>query len=169
MRRRSLAQLPCPIARGADQLGDTWTLVLLREVWLGKHRFAEFQRALPIAPNMLTRRLADLRRHGLLEARKAARHSEYHLTPKGEDTLPVLLSLATWANRWLSPRGEVLTIVDGRSQKRLEPVVVDARSGRRLVAGQVGVMAGPGAPKAVRTKLNTPVLFKPAPEQRKST
>lgn len=172
MRRRSLAQWPCPIARAADQLGDTWTLVILRDVSLGKRRFVELQQALPIAPNMLTRRLSALVEHGLVEAQRysaSPNRFEYHLTEKGADALPVLLTLAAWGNRWLAPKGAPLTIVDGSTQRVVDPVVVDARTGKRLVAGKVGVKAGPGAPKSIRNELHEPVVFQPATSKRKST
>lgn len=156
MERISLARRPCPIARAADQLGDTWRLVILRDVFLGVRRFGELQESLGIAPNMLKRRLDELVRDEMLEAhvysKKPLRH-EYVLTPKGIDVLPVLLSLAAFGNRWLSPKGAPLVPVSMRTGKEVEPLLVDAKTGASLRVEEVGLTAGPGAPMAVRRAL----------------
>jgi DNA-binding HxlR family transcriptional regulator len=162
MERTSLARQPCPIARAADQLGDAWTLLVLRDVFLGAHRFAQLQERLGIAPNILTRRLALLTRRGLLEAhpysRRPLRHA-YTLTPKGAATLPVLLTLAAWGNAWLAPRGAPLVPIDPRTGRAVEPVLIDKRTGRPLVAGAVAVKAGPGAPRSLSASLRAPRVF----------
>lgn len=162
VKRLSLSRRPCPIARAADQLGDAWSLLLLREVFLGTRRFAELQTELGIAPNILTARLASLVEHGLLEAHpysvKPVRH-EYVLTEKGADVLPVLLSLAAWGNRWLAPKGALLLPIDAQTLCTVEPVVVDRKTGRQLIAGEVAVKAGPGAPRSVHRSLSSPRVF----------
>jgi DNA-binding HxlR family transcriptional regulator len=162
MERRSLTRWPCTIARAADQLADPWTVLILRDVFLGRRRFADFAESLPIAPNMLTRRLQRLTALGLLEARAYSRRpprSEYALTPKGNETLPVLLALATWGARWASPQGAPLVLVDAASRKPVRAVMVDERSGKKLVPGSVGVLPGPGASSALRKGLKRPAVF----------
>ncbi len=162
VKRVSLSKRPCPIARALDQLGDAWSLLILRDVFLGARRFADLEAALGIAPNILTARLNALTAHGLLEAhaysRRPVRH-EYVLTAKGADVLPLLLSLAAWGNRWLAPRGAPLVPIDARTHRTVEPVLVDRKTGRRLVAGEVGLKAGPGAPRSVHRRLTPPRLF----------
>src|SRR3954468_8387223 len=101
MQRVSLAAQPCPIARSLDQVGDGWSLLILRDVTLGYHRFAELQQRLPIAPNILTRRLEALSRHGMLRRRRySARppRDAYEPTAKALDFVPVLLALGAWGN-----------------------------------------------------------------------
>lgn len=162
MERTSLSRRPCPIARAADQLGDAWSLLVLRDVFLGAHRFAQLQEGLGIAPNILTRRLARLTRHGLLKATAYSRRPlrrAYALTPKGEATLPVLLTLAAWGNAWLAPRGAPLVTIDARSGRAVEPLLVDRRTGRPLVGGGVAVKAGPGAPRSLSASLRAPRVF----------
>ncbi len=162
MQRVSLAGRPCPIARSLDQIGDWWSLLLMRDTTLGFRRFAELQQRLAIAPNMLTRRLDALIRHGLLRRRRYAAKPdrfEYVPTPKGLDLVPVLLALGAWGNRWLAPRGAPLLNVHPKTGRRLEPIVVDRRTRRILKAGRVGVVAGPGAPAAVRKALVRPLVF----------
>ncbi|HEY0883283.1 MAG TPA: helix-turn-helix domain-containing protein [Archangium sp.] len=162
MERTSLAGRPCPIARSVDLLGDAWSLLILRDVFLGARRFGDLQDGLGIAPNSLTRRLEALTRGGLLVARpysqRPLRH-EYALTQKGEDVLPVLLALSAWGNRWLAPRGAPLLLVDPRTGRQLDPVVVDQKTRRPLRAGQVAIIAGPGAPRSVHRELRTPRVF----------
>ena len=58
MRRKSFAEMACPIARSLEQVGEWWSMLILRDAFAGKTRFDEFQQSLGIAPNMLTRRLA---------------------------------------------------------------------------------------------------------------
>jgi DNA-binding HxlR family transcriptional regulator len=162
MERTSLARRPCSIARALDQLGDGWTLLILRDVFLGARRFAELEADLGIAANILAKRLVTLTRRGLLERRaystRPLRH-EYVLTEKGEDALPVLLTLAKWGSRWLSPDGAPLLTVDAHTGDPVDPVLIDAKTGKRLLAGGVAVTAGPGAPRAVRAALTTPRVF----------
>ncbi len=156
MERVSLARRPCPIARAADQLGDTWRLVILRDVFVGVRRFAELEVSLGIAPNMLKRRLDELVHDGFLAtnaySKKPLRH-EYVLTEKGADVLPLLLSLAAFGNRWLAPQGEPLLPVSVRTGRVVTPVLVDAKTRQPLRIEEVGLVAGPGAPKALRRAL----------------
>ncbi|MBL8952772.1 MAG: helix-turn-helix transcriptional regulator [Myxococcaceae bacterium] len=162
MRRVSLAHHPCPIARSADQIGDGSSLLLMRDTTLGFRRFAELQARLGIAPNMLTRRLETLTRHGLLERRRDASKPdryEYVPTEKGLELVPVLLALGAWGNRWLAPRGAPLLNVHPKTRRRIDPIVIDRHSRRELKAGGVGVVAGPGAPAAVRRQLKQPLVF----------
>lgn len=157
MERTSLARWPCPIARAADQLGDTWRLVILRDVYLGMHRFAALQESLGIAPNMLKRRLDELVRDELLVATaysERPQRFEYSLTEKGADVLPVLLSLAAFGNRWLAPKGEPLVPVSLRDGRVVEPQVVDAKTRKPLKENEVGLAAGPGAPQSLRRALS---------------
>lgn len=154
--------MPCPIARSLDQVGEGWSLLILRDALLGARRFQDFEQRLAIPPNTLTRRLKVLCERGLLERRRYAEHpprDEYALTDKGRDLLPVLLSLAAWGNRWLAPEGATLVPIDAETGKRVEPVVVDRTTLRVLEPGRVGLKAGPAAPAALRRALARPVVF----------
>lgn len=94
----------CPIAGALDILGDTWTLLVLRDLlFYDKHRFADFL-ASPegISTNILTERLNRLERCGLIERRRyqrRPRRDEYLLTARGHDLLPVLRELIKWGQR----------------------------------------------------------------------
>ena len=76
----------CSVARTLDVLGDTWSILVLRDVLLGAHRFDQIQAHLDIARNVLAARLKGLVEHGLLEKRQYQAHPprfEYRLAAKG--------------------------------------------------------------------------------------
>ncbi len=75
MRRKSYGNLQCPIARSLERVGEWWSILILRDAFLGSTRFDQFQKSLDIAPNMLTRRLNALVESGLLERRALQRAS----------------------------------------------------------------------------------------------
>jgi DNA-binding HxlR family transcriptional regulator len=143
----------CAIARSVEQVGDSWTLMILRNALLGAKRFQEFETQLGTPPNTLARRLSTLTEQGFFERRVYEAHpkrEEYELTDKALDFLPVLLALAAWGSRWLSPGGAPLECVDANTGRPVDPVLVDAHSGHKLVAGEVGLRPGPGASSELR-------------------
>lgn len=103
----------CPVASALDLFGDKWTLVVLRTIFAGRHRYGEIEK-MPerISTNILADRLGRLEEMGLVSRRlyqsNPDRH-EYHLTRAGADLLPVLQALALWSEkhipgRWASPK-----------------------------------------------------------------
>jgi DNA-binding HxlR family transcriptional regulator len=162
MRRKSLADIECPIARSLDLVGDAWSLLILRDALLGAARFQDFQARLDMPPSTLTRRLTLLVEQGLLARsvyEEKPLRERYDLTEMGADLAPVLLAFSSWGNRWLSPKGPVLECVDPETGCAVEPVVVDARSLQRLRSGTVALRAGRGASAELRRKLPGHVLF----------
>lgn len=156
VRHKSFGSMQCPIARSLDETGDWWSMLILRTAFMGVRRFQDFQGRLGIAPNTLARRLESLTENELLVRRTYSERplrEEYELTPKGLDFLPVLLSLAAWGNRWLTPEGVAIDFVDPETGKALEPVVVDRETRRELTAGTVALCAGPSARPAVKEGL----------------
>jgi len=95
----------CSIARTLELVGERWTLLILRDAFLGVRRFDEFQRRLGVARNVLNTRLQRLVDEGLLERRlyqdRPPRH-EYRLTEKGLELWPALVALMHWGDRHLS-------------------------------------------------------------------
>ncbi|MBR8740669.1 helix-turn-helix domain-containing protein [Nocardiopsis sp. MG754419] len=112
--RSDWSDKPCPIARGLDVLGDPWVLVILREVFTGNGRFDGLRDTLGIADTVLSRRLARMVEHGLLERRpyrdQGRTRREYVLTASGEDTLPVLHALARWGDAHAETSGPALRV-----------------------------------------------------------
>jgi DNA-binding HxlR family transcriptional regulator len=93
----------CSIARSLQVLGERWTLLIVREAFAGRTRFADFRDSLGIASDLLTNRLNTLVEAGVMERRPyrevgtRLRHS-YHLTPAGEELAMVLASLQQWGD-----------------------------------------------------------------------
>jgi len=160
MERTSFADMECPIARTLEVVGEWWTLVVVRDAFLGVRRFQDFQARLGIAPNTLTRRLEALCAHGILEKRRYEERpprDEYTLTEKGRDLLPLLLSLATYGNRWLAgDEGASIVPIDVATGAEVDPVLVDRRTARPLRAGVVALRAGPAASERLRAALDPP-------------
>lgn len=105
MRWDEIRALPCSVARTLSVIGDRWTLLVLRDCFLGARRFDEFQSSLGCSPHLLSTRLAGLVEDGILQRRpyqeRPARH-EYRLTAKGRDLYPVIASLVVWGDRWMN-------------------------------------------------------------------
>src|SRR3712207_4774377 len=155
MRRTSFGDMPCPIARSLERVGEWWSILILRDAFAGMTRFEEFQESLGIAPNMLTRRLNALVEAGLLERRpyseRPPRH-EYRLTTRGRDFRPVLLAMLAWGNRHFAPEGASVEIVDRNTGKPVEPVLVDPETGRLVDGPDYAIAPGPAANDRVRRK-----------------
>jgi DNA-binding HxlR family transcriptional regulator len=101
------ADVPCPVGRAIDVLGERWTLLILRNATMGVTRFDDFRAGLGIADNILSNRLARLVDAGLLvrvpyRDRRRTRH-EYRLTTAGADVLGVLHALAGWGQEHTEP------------------------------------------------------------------
>src|SRR5258708_27939863 len=115
MQHKSFGNMQCPIARSLEQVGEWWSILILRDAFLGLTRFDELQRSLGIAPNMLARRLKTLTESGLLERRRYSERpprDEYLLTQRGPDFRPVLWALLAWGNQHLAPEGKSVIVVD---------------------------------------------------------
>ena len=104
MQRTSFSEMACSIARTLDVIGEPWSPLILRDVWVGMNRFDEIQADLGISRKVLTERLNHLVDHGVLERRPYDRRPryEYHLTAKGTELVDVLMVMAGWGDRWLA-------------------------------------------------------------------
>jgi DNA-binding HxlR family transcriptional regulator len=93
----------CPLARGAEVLGDRWTLLIIREMLHGVQRFNELERFLPgISRSVLSQRLRHLQRVGLVERHADAdgQRSVYLLTEAGHELWPVVRAIGSWGAKW---------------------------------------------------------------------
>ncbi len=155
MRRTSFGNLQCPIARSLERVGEWWSILILRDAFLGSTRFEQFQKNLDIAPNMLTRRLTALVESGLLERRRYSERpprDEYVLTERGRDFRPVLWAMLAWGNKHFAPEGPSVVIVDEETGALADPVMVDRISGRPLTAPSFRTAAGPAADERTRRR-----------------
>ena len=105
MRWEELEQQPCSLARTLSVVGDRWTLLVLRECFLGTRRFDAFEQRLGITRHLLADRLKTLVRAGVLNKvayQQRPLREEYRLTDKGRDLYPVIMSLVNWGDRYMS-------------------------------------------------------------------
>ena len=108
----------CPIARTLDIIGDRWTLLIIRDLFLGRSRFKEFRQSTPrISPRLLSERLKRLEEEELVERDLLAGYpprAEYRLTAKGRSLFPVLFAMGSWGFEHLfADEPELRTEVDG--------------------------------------------------------
>src|SRR5215472_16875433 len=112
---KAFADFNCSVARPLAFLGERWALLVLRDLFLGRRRFEEFQESLGVASNVLSQRLATLVEEGIVERRRYSEHPErfeYRLTQKGRDLQPVLLALLAWGNQYTTgPAGPPIETV----------------------------------------------------------
>ncbi len=94
---------PCSIARTLAVIGDRWTMLIVRDLFLGARRFDEFQINTGMSSNLLTQRLNRLVEHGIIRKVPYSRHPprhEYRFTAKGVDLYPIVCGLRQWGDRW---------------------------------------------------------------------
>jgi DNA-binding HxlR family transcriptional regulator len=155
MQRTRFDTMPCPIARSLERVGEWWSILILRDAFQGLTRFDQFQKSLPIAPNMLARRLQGLVQAGLLEKRRYSEKPpryEYVLTGRGRDFQPVLWALLAWGNKHFAPEGASVILVDRKTGKRAEPVLADAVSGKWMTPEGFRAAPGPAAGETTRRR-----------------
>jgi len=147
VRRKSLDAAPCPIARSLDVIGDWWSLLIVRDAFLGRRRFGEFQKSLGLSKNILTQRLRALVGDEILElvpASDGSAYREYVLAPKGRDLYPVIVALRQWGTDHCfdaEPCGTVL--VERATGKPVRKLAVQAEDGRALDARETMLLAKP--------------------------
>jgi DNA-binding HxlR family transcriptional regulator len=148
MERTSFAQMRCSLARGLDMVGDWWSPLIIRDLFLGVARFDELVEDLGISRNLLTRRLKALAANGIIE--RAAYQTRptryaYRLTEAGRDLVPAILALTAWGDRWARPReGSPMRFVHKTCGRPFEPRVTCSACAQPIVAEAVTAIPGPG-------------------------
>ncbi|MFD2094181.1 winged helix-turn-helix transcriptional regulator [Blastococcus deserti] len=162
MRQTSFAAMQCSLARSLEVVGDWWSPLVLRDLFLGLDRFDQLVDDLGISRNLLADRLAKLVEGGVV-AREAyqerpVRH-RYLLTDAGRELVPVLLALTAWGDRWMTPDGgPPLLVAHVGCGARTTPTVCCSACGEPLRSDDVAVSAGPGGRSAPGTALLEGVL-----------
>lgn len=147
MKRKTFGRMNCSIARALELVGEWWTMLILREAFLGTRRFQDFQRNLGIARNILSARLKKLVARGVLQrsaARGGGRRLEYRLTEKGRAFFPVLMALMQWGDRFAAcAGGPPVRVVDRATGEPIAELSVRSHDGRVLSAADVRMVPGP--------------------------
>lgn len=157
MREPSFARLNCSIARALALLGDSWSLLILRDALGGVRSFEGFMRSLGIARNTLTDRLRHLVEEDMLaqiDVGKRGTRFEYVPTQKAKDFQVPLMAIMQWGDRWVSgPGNEPAIAVDRESGAVIQQMVVRSSSGRAVSSDQLMYKPGRGATKTTRDYL----------------
>lgn len=104
MRWSEIEKVPCPVAQAMAVIGDSWTVLILRDALRGATKFDEFQAATRASRAILSERLSHLVEHGVMEKVQYEAHPprhEYRLTPRGKALQPVLMTLSHWSETHL--------------------------------------------------------------------
>lgn len=154
MKWDALEEEPCSLARTVAVIGDRWTMLILRESFLRRKRFEEFQSSLLITRHLLAGRLKKLVSFGVLRRvpyQSSPKRYEYILTQKGLDLYPVVMSIVHWGNiHMVDSRGRPLLHEHKHCGKMFDPLMVCSECGEPIRAKEVHVHAGPGASKKPR-------------------
>ncbi|NEZ04317.1 helix-turn-helix transcriptional regulator [Wenzhouxiangella sp. XN201] len=156
MSKDQACQGNCPIARVTALLGDGWSLMIIREAFLGSSQFNDFEKRLGIARNILSDRLRKLVEAGLLK-RKASqtdrRVVEYKLTESGRALFPVLIALSQWVEEHLGDPCHSVRYIERATGEEIQRIRVLSTDGRALDVHELAMLPGPDADPALRARL----------------
>jgi len=148
MQRTSFGDMACSIARTLDVIGEPWSPLILRDVWVGMSRFDQIQADLGISRKVLTERLNHLVDQGVLERRPYDQRPrfEYHLTTKGTELVDLLLVMTRWGDAWLSGKSGPPVLYRHHACGEISSVDLRcAHCGEPMHAGDVEAVSGPGS------------------------
>ncbi len=158
MARTDLSAFTCSLARTLAVLGDSWSVLVLRDVHLGVTRFDDLQRDLGVARNVLTDRLERLVAGGLLHRRPYQERQprfDYLLTERGADLMPALFAVTAWGDRWTAgDEGVPARFTHAGCGSETVATVCCSACGKPLEADDVRTAPGPG----LRARRGTSVL-----------
>lgn len=146
--KTDLSELNCSLARTLEIVGDWWTLLIIRDAFVGVRRFGDFQKSLGIAKNILAARLERLCTDHILERGGSDTRPLYRLTDKGRGLVPALVALMQWGDGWASG-GKPPVIVTDQQGRPISPVKLRSRGGDVDVQS-VRFSPGPGATARTR-------------------
>ena len=143
MPRTSFKNIDCPVAQGAELIGDKWKIMILRNAFLGMTRFDDFLQSLNISSKVLSARLAEMVDDGILTreiSETDKRAKLYSLTEKGKDLLTFTVSLAQWSERW--DQKESIKFITKSSGKPVERVTLRSASKEEVRHDDIVVAQG---------------------------
>jgi DNA-binding HxlR family transcriptional regulator len=147
MERKSFAGMHCSVAQCLEVVGEWWSMLIIRDAFLGVTRFDQFQERLGISRNILNQRLARLVEEGILDKVPYSEHPpryDYRLTAIGRDLWPVLTAMRQWGDKHAAPDGPPLELVHKACGKVSQAVMTCSVCGERLTARDVRAKRGAG-------------------------
>jgi DNA-binding HxlR family transcriptional regulator len=145
--RKSFAGMHCSVAQCLEVVGEWWSMLIIRDAFLGVRRFDQFQQRLGISRNILDQRLTRLVGHGVLKKQRYSEHPpryEYRLTQKGRDLWPVLTAMRQWGDAYSAPDGPPVEVLHEGCGQISIAVMTCSACGERIGPHDVRPVAGPG-------------------------
>ncbi|MGV9777431.1 winged helix-turn-helix transcriptional regulator [Streptosporangium sp. NPDC003464] len=157
MQRTSFGAMTCSVARTLDIAAEPWSLLIIRDVFVGIIRFDAIRRDLGISRKVLAERLQRLVEEGVLERRPYSQHPvrhEYHLTDKGLELCEIMFAIIAWGDRWTAGEaGPPALLRHEQCGAVTRAQVCCGECGEPLNASQVHAEAGPGGTDGPGTQL----------------
>jgi DNA-binding HxlR family transcriptional regulator len=148
MERKSFSGMHCSVAQCLEVVGEWWSLLIVRDAFLGVTRFDDFQERLGISRNVLNQRLGRLVDAGVLVKAPYSEHPpryDYRLTGKGTDLWPVLTTMRQWGDRYAAPDGPPLELVHRDCGEVSQSLLTCSACGEQMGPDNVRAIRGPGA------------------------
>jgi DNA-binding HxlR family transcriptional regulator len=146
--RKSFSEMHCSVAQCLEVVGEWWSLLIVRDAFLGVTRFDDFQKRLGISRNVLNQRLARLVEADVLVKVPYTEHPprhDYRLTDKGRDLWPVLTTMRQWGDMYAAPDGPPLELTHESCGRISEPRMICSSCGEPIGPRDVTAITGPGA------------------------
>jgi DNA-binding HxlR family transcriptional regulator len=173
MRQTSFSEMHCSLARSLEVVGDWWSPLVLRDLYVGIDRFDELVRDLGISRNLLASRLDRLVEGGVVHRERYSEHpprDRYRLTAAGRDLVPILMALTAWGDRWTDPEdGPPIAFEHRGCGHRFVPQVHCSHCGSPIDADQVVPVPGPGGRQSPGTMRIGEYLAKATPATESSS
>jgi len=159
MKPKSFKGMPCSIAGALEAIGDRWTLLLIRDLSVGLHRYDDLRTSTGIPAATLATRLKHLLEYGIIERvryQERPPRDEYRLTLKGQDLWKVIVALREWGDRWDATGLGVppVEMVDSETGHPLILELVDAETGQAISCDRAQLRPGPVADGVTRQIFN---------------
>jgi len=147
MERKSFSDMHCSVAQCLEVVGEWWTLLIVRDAFLGVTRFDELQERLGISRNVLNQRLTRLVEGGVLTKVPYSEHPprfDYRLTERGRDLWPVIDAMRQWGDKHAAPDGPPLRLIHEGCGQLSEPQLVCSICDEPIAVQDVTAISGPG-------------------------
>ncbi|HEX3459401.1 MAG TPA: helix-turn-helix domain-containing protein [Acidimicrobiales bacterium] len=148
MERKSFSDMNCSVAQCLEVVGEWWSMLIMRDAFLGVTRFDQFQQRLGISRNVLNQRLSHLVEAGVLTKVPYSDHPlrhDYRLTDKGRDLWPVLTTMRQWGDKYAAPNGPPLEVVHKDCGEPSVAVLTCSACGEPMGPRDVRAVPGRGA------------------------
>lgn len=141
----------CSVARATSIFGDRWTMLIIRQFFMGMSKFSDIQKTLGITKHRLSDRLTRLTEESIISKRlydEKYNRYEYQLTEKGLDLLPVFITIGQWGDKWAADSdGAPMEYVHKDCGRPAKPALCCTACGDSLNISNISVRMGPGLQK----------------------